>query len=484
MEDSKGTLYLAAPDVEEIVLGAVLLEKECLYNIAGDFSEKLFYEKKNQIVARACLNLFITNRPIDLITVTNELKKMNELDNIGGAYFVSSLTNRIASTANVDQHVKILQQHYLSRYINEICSDSRFRLFNGGHDIFDVYSEMQQKLEEALKDIISHEVSSVRDIHVEAVKQSLENIKSGSLAGVITGLKMLDRLTNGWQPTDLVIVAGRSGMGKTAFAISMLLNAAVLSNTPVAMFSLEMSKQQVIGRMQSSLSGINVSRIIKKQVTREELEIIDNACKPLYHAPIYIDDTPNISLVELKMKARKLVRDQKVKAIYVDYLQLMKSGLKTGSREQEVAEISKGLKAIAKELDIPVIALSQLSRAVEQRADKKPQLSDLRESGQIEQDADMVVFCYRPEYYGITNYEVGSESFDSNGLFMAIISKHRNGELGEIPMRFVHEQTKVANHEYQSVSESNTNIKLLSLHNIESNTNVNLLEAPKEDLPF
>jgi len=237
-------------------------------------------------------------------------------------------------------------------------------------------------------------------------------------------------------------------MGKTAWAVSMIMNPAIQDKRAVAIFSLEMSKEQLVSRMQSNLSEINVSKIVKKQLNMDEIKAIQRNCTPLDNAPIYIDDTPNISLIELKSKARKLVKENKVELIVIDYLQLMRSGRNINSREQEIAEISRGLKGLAKELDIPVIALSQLSRNVEGRGDKKPMLSDLRESGQIEQDADMVIFCYRPEYYGIQQYEVGSETFPSNGLFMLLVSKHRNGELGEIPLRFIHEQTKLTNHQF------------------------------------
>jgi replicative DNA helicase len=236
-------------------------------------------------------------------------------------------------------------------------------------------------------------------------------------------------------------------MGKTAFAVSILINPVIVKKIPIAIFSLEMSKEQLVCRIQSILSEINVSKIIKKQLTDIEIDHIDKSCLDLLKAPLYIDDTANISLMELKTKARKLVRENKVKMIVVDYLQLMRSGLKTNNREQEIAEISKGLKAIAKELNIPVIALSQLSRSVEQRGgDKKPSLSDLRESGQVEQDADMVLFAHRPEYYGFTEYNWGGTDLDCKNLFIAVISKHRNGVIGEIPLAFYGEMTKITNH--------------------------------------
>jgi replicative DNA helicase len=266
---------------------------------------------------------------------------------------------------------------------------------------------------------------------------------------------MLDNVTNGFQKSDLIILAGRPSMGKTASVVSMALYPALFQNIPIAIFSLEMSNEQIVSRMQSFISEINVSKIVKKQLTMSDVEQIKQTCYPLETAPIYIDDTPNISLLELKGKARKLVKENNVQLIVIDYLQLMRSGLNIQNREQEIAEISRGLKGLAKELDVPVIALSQLSRLVESRGDKKPMLSDLRESGSIEQDADMVMFCYRPEYYGIDNYEIGGEAFDSKGLFMLIIAKHRNGELGEVPLTFVHSQAKITNHTTYVNSDNN-----------------------------
>jgi replicative DNA helicase len=297
-----------------------------------------------------------------------------------------------------------------------------------------------------LKDVVNYEIKRVGSIHEELIKQSMVLLNSGRKSGVPTGLTMVDNVTNGWQKSDLIILAGRPGMGKTTAAVSMCIYPAILNKIPVAFFSLEMSSEQVVSRMQSFMSGVNVSKIVKKQMTEDEISQVQVNSKELVDAPIYIDDTPNISLLELKGKCRKMVKENKIELVVVDYLQLMRSGLKTRSREEEIAEISRGLKSLAKELNIPVIALSQLSRNVESRGDKKPMLQDLRESGQIEQDADMVVFCYRPEYYGIEEYEVGSSSFQTDGLFMLLIAKHRNGELGEVPLTFIATQTKLTNY--------------------------------------
>jgi len=366
---------------------------------------------------------------------------------VATASYISSLTNRISSTANIDFHFKFLQEYALKRLMIQTCSKGIRNSYDSQVDVFDLVGGIQNDTEKALKGVLTYEIDKVGDIHNGIIEKSKELVETGIQSGVPTGLTLVDNVTNGWQDSDLIILAGRPSMGKTAAAISMALYPALKQNIGVGIFSLEMSSAQLTSRMQSILSGVNVGRIVKKQLTLEEIEKVDILAKELQYAPIYLDDTPNISIQDFRAKARKMVKEFGCRMIIVDYLQLMRSGMKTHSREHEIAEISKALKAVAKDLEIPVIALSQLSRAVESRGgDKKPLLSDLRESGQIEQDADMVCFCYRPEYYDIDNYEVGNEHFNTDGLFMLLVSKHRNGELGEIPLRFIHEQTKLENY--------------------------------------
>lgn len=449
--DTIVTKVLADRDLEMVVLGAVLLEEGALNQIAGDFTENLFYHKEHQVIARSILDLYLRNDKIDILTVTIDLKGKELLDIVGGAYYISSLTNRVAGASNIEYWLRLLQQYSLGRYILEVGNIARYKVFNPGNDIFDVYEELQSNLDNALKDVIKYQVSSVSSVHEKTMANAYKILETGGIEGVSSGLWELDEYTNGWQSSDLIILAGRPGMGKTAKALSLFVYPTCVKNIPVAFFTLEMSKEQLIARAQSYLSGVNASRIVKKQCTKEELDQITLMAKDLSTAPMYIDDTPNISLVDLKTKCRKLVREKGVRMIIVDYLQLMRSGLNITNREQEIAEISRGLKALAKELAIPVIALSQLSRVVESRADKKPMLSDLRESGQIEQDADMVIFCYRPEYYGTDEYEIGGRTFSSPGLFVSIIAKHRNGGLGEIVLGFNHEQIKVVN--YSSLNQ-------------------------------
>ena len=446
-------------DLEGIVLGAIILEGETVNEIISDFSESLFYETANKSIAEAVLKLYKNNKPIDLMTVCMELKNLGTFESVGGAYYVSSLTNRVSGVSNIKTHIKLLQEKTLQRSMIYICNRALVKVLNYKDDIFDVYSNTQIEIDEALKDVLHYEVKGIKDIHYDILERNIKVLQKGIKSGIPSGFRMVDNVTNGWQPSDLIILAGRPSMGKTAAAVSMIINPSIQEKIPVAIFSLEMSNFQIGSRIQSYLSGVNVSKIVKGQLDMSEIKVITNDCSVLDSSPLFIDDTPNISLIELKSKSRKLVKDKGVKLIVIDYLQLMRSGMDIANREQEIAEISKGLKALAKELNIPVIALSQLSRLVESRADKKPMLSDLRESGQIEQDADMVVFCYRPEYYGIEQYEVGNQSFPSHGLMMLLIAKHRNGELGEIPLRFIHEQAKLDNYNMNNeytVPQNNT----------------------------
>lgn len=433
--------------LEKSILGQILIDNESVYRVAGELSENLFTVPENKIVVRAILSLLHKDVKIDLLTVTQEIVSMKMLQQVGGVPFISDLTNRIATTYNLELHFKILQQNYIARNLIEVGEEVKGRIIEGVEDIFEVRDSAVQSLEAIEKNMVKSKISSVSEIHAELLKETILNANSKATSGVPSGLKLVDAVTNGWQKSDLIILAGRPAMGKTACAVSMLMNPALEQNIPVGIFSLEMSKEQVVGRMQSILSKINVSKIVKKQLNGSEIIQLDEACKVLEKAPIYIDDTAGISIIEFKSKARTLVRDYGVKMIVVDYLQLMRSGLRNNNREQEIAEISRGLKNVAKELSIPIIALSQLSRSVEMRGgDKKPQLSDLRESGQIEQDADMVIFCYRPEYYDIPEYDINDIPRPTNGLFLLLIAKHRNGSLGDMPLRFVHENTYITNH--------------------------------------
>lgn len=481
-EDDMGLIPPQATDIEDAVIGACLLEKDALFEIVDILTPNCFYKKSNKVIFETILELYKNSFPIDILTTTQHLKSRNELDKVGGAYYIASLTNRVASSSNLVYHSRIIVQMFLKREMAKLCRESIKESYDATSDVFDLYQKSVIKMESAINGVIKYDVSSIGKVHIKVMKESYLVAESGVKSGIPTGYRNLDNFTNGWQKTDLVILAGRTSMGKSVCALAFALNPALKENIPTAIFSLEMSNEQLVGRCQSTLSGINSSKIIKKQLSVDECLIVEQRCKELNTAPIYIDDTPALSLMELKGKARKLVRDKKVRLIVIDYLQLMSvESTKNGNREQEVAQISKGLKALAKELDIPIIALSQLNRAVETRGgDKKPMLSDLRESGSIEQDADMVIFCYRPEYYGIQSYEIGGETLDTGGLMCLIVAKHRAGSLGELRMGFNGDLTKLENYDTYKYNADNSSQKLAE------NTDFLTQKSIEEDdnLPF
>lgn len=431
-------------DLEEIVLGEILIEKDSIYNLGGEFSETLFHDKKHYQIALAIKQLHQNTEPIDLITLSKKIMQNGNLLEIGGITAISKLTSKVVSTVNLERHFRLLQENYLRRYVVESNNTANTKALNFSDDIFDTIDRQISDYGNVMKSIIVNQIDVVGKIHKDLISEHILLSNSDKFSGVPTNLKLVDNLTNGWQKSDLIILAGRPAMGKTSCAIVFALNPAITQNQAVAIFSLEMSKEQLVSRMQSILTGLNVSKLVKKQLDGSEILHLEDKSNQLATAPIYIDDTAGISILELKTKARQLVREKGVKLIIIDYLQLMRSGNKNQPREQEIGEISRGLKAIAKDLNVPVIALSQLSRQVEGRGgQKKPQLSDLRESGQIEQDADMVMFCYRPEYYEIDEYEINDETYSSKGLFLLLVAKHRNGSLGDIPLKFVPENTNI-----------------------------------------
>lgn len=447
--DFMGMVPPQATDLEEAVLGGIMLENTNLGDIVTLLPPTAFYDTRHKEVYEAIIFLYKNSKPVDILTVTQRLKEIDKLAEIGGAYFISTLTSRVASSINTLYHARIILENYLKRELIRINTINLQTAYDLNEDVFDIYEKNIQMLEASLSSVLKYDVSKIGDIHEKVILESMNVILSGEKSGVPTGYRNLDNFTNGWQKTDLIIIAGRPGMGKSVCGLAFALNPALRNNIPTAIFSLEMSKEQVVGRAQSCISEINSSSIIKKQLSMEEVNRIVASCQDFTNAPIYIDDTPSLNVMELKNKARKLVRDKAVKLIIIDYLQLMVGeSNKNGNREQEISKISQGLKALAKELNIPIIALSQLSRAVEARGgDKKPMLSDLRESGSIEQDADMVIFCYRPEYYNIENYELGGETLETEGLMCLIVAKHRAGSLGELRMGFSGEFTRLENYD-------------------------------------
>ncbi len=426
-----------AIDLEEAVLGAVMLEKDALTAVIDIIKPEVFYKVAHQIIFAAIVRLFGKSEPVDILTVTNELKNSGELEIIGGPYYITQLTNRIASAANVEYHARIISQKFIQRELIRISSDIIKDAFEDTTDVFDLLDRAEQNLFAVSESNLRRNYDDMQSLVGDAIKE-IEAAKDqdGHLRGIPSGFTEVDRITNGWQKSDLVILASRPGMGKTAFALSMARNCAINFKKAVAIFSLEMSSVQLVTRLISSETELSADKLKKGDLKSYEWEQLHAKINTLTDAKLFIDDTPALTVFELRAKCRRLKAQHDIDMVVVDYLQLMSGGGDNkGNREQEISNISRSLKAMAKELDIPIIALSQLSRAVETRGgSKKPILSDLRESGAIEQDADMVIFLYRPEYYKI---DVDEDGNSTAGIAEVCIAKHRNGALKDIPLRFV-----------------------------------------------
>ena len=426
-----------AADLEEAVLGAMMLEQNALTNVIDILKPEVFYREAHQKIFAAIHDLFANSQPVDILTVTQELKKRGELDLVGGAYTISMLTNRVASAANVEFHARIVLQKYLQRELIRISSEIIKDSYEDTTDVFDILDKAEKELFAVSETNLRRNYEDMYSLVKEAVKQ-IEGAKNqeGHISGIPSGFSGIDRITAGWQKSDLVVLAARPGMGKTAFMLSMARNMAVDFKKPIAIFSLEMSGVQLVTRLISSETELEADKLRRGQLEQYEWEQLNARINTLTDAPLYIDDTPALSIFELRAKCRRLKAQHDVQLVVVDYLQLMSAGNDNrGNREQEISNISRSMKSLAKELNIPIIAISQLSRAVETRGgSKRPILSDLRESGAIEQDADMVLFIYRPEYYQITEDEKGHST---EGLAQVIIAKHRNGSLGDVSLRFI-----------------------------------------------
>ena len=440
-----GKIPPQAIDLEQAVLGALMLEKNALTAVIDILQPEVFYKNAHQKIFEAIQSLFAKSEPIDILTVTNELKSMNNLDIIGGPYYITQLTNRVASAANVEYHARILLEKHIQRELIRVSGNVIKKAYEDSTDVFALMDEAEMGLFSVSENNFRRSHSNMQQLVKEAVTE-IENAKYSKdhLRGVPSGFKNLDSLTSGWQKSDLVVLAARPGMGKTAFVLSMARNCAVDFKKPIAVFSLEMSALQLVTRLISSESGISGDKLKKGNLADYEWEQLNSKISNLIDAPIYIDDTPALSVFELRAKCRRLKEQHNIEMIVIDYIQLMTVGTDTkgGNREQEISTISRSLKSLAKELNVPVIILSQLNRSVETRGGaKRPQLSDLRESGAIEQDADMVLFIYRPEYYGIDSDDDGP----TQGKATIIVAKHRNGALMDIQLRFIAENIRFAN---------------------------------------
>ncbi|MBD5289604.1 MAG: replicative DNA helicase [Bacteroides sp.] len=424
-------------ELEEAVLGALMLEKDAYMNVCDTLVPESFYEPVNQKIYSAIQTLGLSQRPIDMLTVTEQLRVDGTLEEIGGALHITELTGRVLSAANVEYHAKIIAQKYLARRLITFASEVEGKAFDESNDVDDLLQETEGLLFEISQTQLKRDVTQIDPVLNEAIEQiQLAANSETGLSGLRTGFTDLDKMTAGWQNSDLIIIAARPAMGKTAFILSMAKNMAIDFNIPVAIFTLEMPNVQLMKRILSNVVELEGEKIKTGRLSPEEWDRLNNRVKNVFSSPLYLDETPSLSITELRTKARRLVREKGVKIIMIDYLQLMTgSGQKFGSREQEVSTISRSLKAMAKELNIPVIALSQLNRSTETREDKRPILSDLRESGAIEQDADIVCFIHRPEYY--TRADVDAEGKNIRGVGEIIIAKHRNGAVGDVQMRFV-----------------------------------------------
>lgn len=437
-----GRIPPQAPDFEEAVLGAILLEKDAYARVSEKLRPETFYVKAHEQIYSAMVTLAMAQQPIDMLTVTEELRRMGVLEEVGDASYIAGLTTKVMSTGSLEAHADVLYNKALSRRLIGMASAT---LKGAYDDIIDVQEQIQVaegSLFEIAQQHSSRDFVPINPLVKGAINemQIAANREEG-ISGLTSGFSGIDELTSGWQNSDLIIIAARPAMGKTAFVVSMAKNMAVDHGIPVALFNLEMSAVQLVKRFLSNVCEIDGQKIKSGRLEDDEWTRLHNRISLLEGAPLYINDTPSLSVFELRTKARRLVREHQVKMIIIDYLQLMNaSGMSFGNREQEVSTISRSLKMLAKELNIPIIALSQLNRGVENRLQggdansKRPQLSDLRESGAIEQDADIVCFIHRPEYYKIYNDPETNEDLRGVGEF--IIAKHRNGPVDTVRLTF------------------------------------------------
>ena len=449
IDTSFGHLQPQAIDIEKVVLGALMIDKDAFTVVSEIIKPETFYEARHQKIYEAVQSLNLQEKPVDIMTVTEELRHKGTLEEVGGPSYIVELSSQVASSAHIEYHAHILAQKFLARQLIQFASMIETDAFDETVDVDDLMQKAEGALFEISQKNMLQDYVQIDTIVDQAHQLLLQAAnREGGLTGVPSGFRKLDDITAGWQPSDLIIIAGRPAMGKTSFALSIAKNIAVDYRKPIAFFSLEMNNVQLVNRLISNVCSIPGNKILNGQLTPDEWERFDSNIRKMQGAHIYVDDTPGLSIFELRTKARRLVREHNIEVLMIDYLQLMNAnGMRFNSRQEEVSTISRSLKSLAKELNIPVLALSQLSRAVEQREGvegKRPQLSDLRESGAIEQDADMVLFVHRPEYYHILQDEKGN---DLHGMAQIIIAKHRKGATGDVLLNFRGEYTRFANPE-------------------------------------
>lgn len=433
----------ASPEVEIAILGAILMDNDSVPKVIEILKPEHFYDPKHQFIFSAVLNLYESNEPISTVSLYEELKKDNKLDEVGGAAFISKLTQDISSAANVDYHARLILEKWILRQLISTSMEIASSAFEGREDVFDLLDEAESKIfsisEEGTKESFVPMKKAVKEAWelIEAIKS-----KQHTAISVPSGYYELDDYLGGFHKSDLIVIAARPSMGKTAFALSVARNAAIDHKVPIAFFSLEMATVQLATRLIAAEAKMNAHHIRTGRFKDEDGARISRTMHRLSEAPIYIDDTPGLSILEMRAKCRRLKTEKNIGMVIVDYLQLMSAGIRMESREREISHISRSLKALAKELNVPVIALSQLNRAVESTTDKRPMLSHLRESGSIEQDADVVIFLYRPEVYG---REALPDGTPTEGLAEVIIGKQRNGPIGEVKLQFIKEWARFEN---------------------------------------
>ncbi len=491
-----GHLQPQAPELEEAVLGALMIERDAYSEVSEILRPESFYDHRHQLIYKAISTLVIMQQPVDILTVAEQLKKNGELDEVGGSFYITQLSGRVVSSAHIKHHARIIAQKFLARELITFTSNIQTKAFDATQDVDDLMQEAEGRLFEISQQNMKKDYTQINPVLKEAYDMLQKAAaRTDGLSGLPSGFHQLDKMTSGWQNSDLVIIAARPAMGKTAFVLSMAKNIAVNQRVPVALFSLEMSNVQLVNRLIVNVCEIPGEKIRSGQLAPYEWGQLDYKIKDLYDAPLYVDDTPSLSVFELRTKARRLVKEHDVRLIIIDYLQLMNAnGMSFGSRQEEVSTISRSLKGLAKELNIPIIALSQLNRGVENREGaegKRPQLSDLRESGAIEQDADMVCFIHRPEYYKIYQNEKGD---DLHGMAEIIIAKHRNGAVGDVLLRFKSEFARFQNPDDEMIVPmegevirgsglNNENVPPLSASDIPQDNSIDLLRS-SSGVPF
>jgi replicative DNA helicase len=430
----EGRIPPQAVDVEMAVLGAMLLDKEAISRALDLINDEVFYKESHRLIFQSMINLFDRSEPVDLVTLTEDLRRRGLLEKIGGSYYLTELTDKVTSAANVEYHAKIILEKALMRQLISSSNEITARAYEDTEDAFDLLDEAEQKIFKISDSNLKRSFISM-NAALHQTMEMLESIhgKHSGVTGVSTGFTQINNLTGGFQKSDLLIVAGRPSQGKTALVLSIARNASVDDGVPVAFFSLEMSAQQLVLRLICAEAQVDQHKVRTGRLPENEWKYLSTRIGKLAKAKLFIDDTPSLGILELRAKSRRLKAEHDVQMIIVDYLQLMQGPKGMDSREREISSISRSLKALAKELNVPVIALSQLNRAVESRSDKRPVLADLRESGAIEQDADVVMFVHRPEVYGIK--EEGGES--TEGLAEIIVGKQRNGPIGTAKLTFI-----------------------------------------------